>query len=170
MKRLILSRHAKSSWDHPGLRDIDRPLNKRGLKAAPIMGAALRERGLIPEAVFASPSVRTRMTSEFLTKELGFPFDQVEFVDSFYGATPGSILQFAHKLDDELSTVMLVGHNPTWTDLCHRLTGEHLDNLPTSGILVIDFDLDHWADLSNQGSRHALLIPRDFDCGGGSSN
>ncbi|MFT6178401.1 MAG: phosphohistidine phosphatase [Akkermansiaceae bacterium] len=169
MKRLILSRHAKSSWNHPELRDIDRPLNKRGLKAAPIMGGVLRERSLIPEAIFASPSLRTRMTSELLAKELAFPFDQVEFIDSFYGASPGSIVQFTQKLDDQLSTVMLVGHNPTWTDLCHRLTGKHLDNLPTSGILVIDFDINHWSDLSDLGTTSALLIPRDFACGGGSN-
>jgi phosphohistidine phosphatase len=169
MKRLILSRHAKSSWNHPELRDIDRPLNKRGLKAAPIMGGVLRERSLIPEAIFASPSLRTRMTSELLAKELAFPFDQVEFIDSFYGASPGSIVQFTQKLDDQLSTVMLVGHNPTWTDLCHRLTGKHLDNLPTSGILVINFDINHWSDLSDLGTTSALLIPRDFACGGGSN-
>jgi phosphohistidine phosphatase len=166
MKRLILSRHAKSSWDFPELRDIERPLNKRGKRAAPIMGRALKERGFIPEAIFASPSVRTRMTSALLATELDFPADQIEFIDSFYGASPGEIAHFANQLDDKLACVMLVGHNPTWTDLCHRFTGEHLDNLPTSGIMVLDFEIDSWRELSNQGTTHSLLIPRDFGCGG----
>ena len=167
MKRLILSRHAKSSWKYPELRDIDRPLNKRGRKAAPIMGGALKERGLIPEVIYASPSVRTRMTSALLAEALGFPTEQIEFIDSFYGTSPGGVVQFASKLDESLSSVMLVGHNPTWTDLCHRLTGDYLENLPTSGIIVIDFDIGHWRELSNQGKINALLIPRDFGCGGG---
>lgn len=167
MKRLILARHAKSSWKYPELRDIDRPLNKRGKRASPIMGGVLRDRDIIPEAIFASPSARTRKTSQLLAGAVGFPADRIEHVDSFYGATPGGIVHFAQGLDDDLSCVMLVGHNPTWTEMCHRLTGEHLDNLPTSGILVIDFEIDRWKDLSNQGTIHALLIPRDFGCGGG---
>ena len=61
---------------------------------------------------------------------------------------------------------MLVGHNPTWTDLCHRLTRDYLENIPTSGIIVIDFDIGHWGELSNHGKINALLIPRDFGCGG----
>jgi phosphohistidine phosphatase len=167
MKRLILARHAKSSWSYPHLSDIERPLNKRGKKAAPIMGRAMRERGIIPEAIFASPSVRTRRTSALLAEQLDFPLDDIKIVDSFYGAGPGMVVQFARELDDGLSTVMLVGHNPTWTALSHRLTGEHLGNLPTAGILVIDFEIDHWADLGSNGKRHVLLIPRDFNCGGG---
>jgi len=167
MKRLILARHAKSSWDHPELRDIDRPLNKRGLRAAPIMGRALREREFIPQAIFASPSVRTRMTSQLLAEELNFPTEEIQFIDSFYGASPGSIVHFLNQLDDALDSVMLVGHNPTWTDLHRRLTGKNLNNLPTAGILIIDFEITHWNDLSAQGSIHALLIPRDFNCGGG---
>ena len=164
MKRLILSRHAKSSWD---LRDIDRPLNKRGLRAAPIMGGVLRERGFIPDALFSSPSERTRMTSRILAEELDFPADRIEFIDSFYGASPGGIVHFVEQLDDDLSSVMLVGHNPTWEELHHRLTGERLDHLPTSGVIVIDFEIDHWRDPSQEGKIQALLIPRDFGCGGG---
>lgn len=167
MKRLILARHAKSSWSYPHLSDLERPLNKRGKKAAPVMGKALRDRNLVPEAIFASPSVRTRRTAALLAEQLDFPVEAIEIVDSFYGAGPGAVVRFARGLDDALSAVMLVGHNPTWTDLCHSLTGEHLGNLPTAGILVIDFEVDRWADLGSDGRRQALLIPRDFNCGGG---
>jgi phosphohistidine phosphatase len=167
MKRLILARHAKSSWSYPHLSDLERPLNKRGKKAAPIMGKALKERGILPEAIFASPSVRTQKTSALLAEQLDFPIEEIRVVDSFYGADPGSIVRFARELDDALSTVMLVGHNPTWTALSYSLTGQHLANLPTAGILVIDFERDRWADLDDNGQRRALLIPRDFNCGGG---
>ena len=169
MKRLILSRHAKSSWDHPGLRDIDRPLNKRGLRSAPVMGKALVARGFIPEVILASPSVRTRATADLLAEELEFSKEEIQIIDSFYGASPGGIVHFVEQLDDELNSVMLVGHNPTWEALHHRLTGEQIDHLPTSGVIVIDFEIDHWRDLSQEGEIQALLIPRDFGCGGGQS-
>lgn len=169
MKRLILARHAKSSWKHPELSDHDRPLNKRGKKAAPIMGKALLERDLIPEAIFASTSTRTRSTAALLAEQIGFPVDQIEYPGFFYGATPGDILRFVRLLDDSLRAVMLVGHNPTWTALCREWATPSLDNLPTAGILVVDLEIDSWRELPGKVSAQVLLLPRDFGCGGGQS-
>jgi phosphohistidine phosphatase len=166
MKRLILVRHAKSSWNHPDLRDIDRPLNKRGLEVAPLMGAVLNKRGYFPEAILISPSVRTRMTAGLISAELGFSEEEIQVVDSFYGASPGDVVHHARKLSDEIETAMLVGHNPTWTSLCDRLTGEFLDNLPTAGVLIIDFPVTQWCDLE-KGTLTDILIPRDYGYGGG---
>lgn len=168
MKRLLLTRHAKSSWDDPDLRDIDRPLNKRGLKAASLMGSVLKKRGYVPEAILMSPSVRTRMTAGLIAAELGFSEEEIQVVDSFYGASPGEIVHHARKFPDEIETAMLVGHNPTWTSLCTRLTGESLDNLPTAGVLIIDFSVAQWSDLE-KGSVTELLLPRNYGHGGGKS-
>ncbi|MDB4293909.1 histidine phosphatase family protein [Akkermansiaceae bacterium] len=159
MKRLILSRHAKSSWDNPELRDIDRPLNKRGLCSAPVMGKALVARGFIPEVILASPSVRTRMTADLLSEELDFPKDEIQIIDSFYGASAAEVVAVMNRLPDEVDCALLVGHNPTWTDLVNRLTGGRLVNLPTTGIVVIDFSVGSWT-LAEQGTEVATLIPR----------
>ena len=161
MKRLILSRHAKSSWDHPGLRDIDRPLNKRGLRSAPVMGKALVARGFIPEVILASPSVRTRATADLLAEELEFSKEEIQIIDSFYGASAAEVVAVINRLSDEVECALLIGHNPTWTDLVNRLTGGRLVNLPTAGIVVIDFPVERWA-LAEQGAEVATLIPREL--------
>jgi phosphohistidine phosphatase len=73
------------------------------------------------------------------------------------------VVHQARQLADEIETAMLIGHNPTWTMLCQRLTGEPLDNLPTCGILVLEFPLTHWKDLGNlPGTLIAVLRPKDF--------
>lgn len=163
MKRLLLTRHAKSSWDHPELRDLDRPLNKRGLKAAPLMGQVLKQQNLIPDTILISPPKRTRMTADLLAEELKFPLPQIQVIDSFYGASPGEVVHQARKISEEIETAMLVGHNPTWTMLCQRLTGTPLSNLPTCGILVIDFESERWSQFDHQhGTLLTRLFPRDF--------
>lgn len=161
MKRLILVRHAKSSWDHPELRDIDRPLNKRGLKAAPLMGSVLKERGYLPGVILISPSVRTRMTAQLLANELSFPEEEIQIVDSFYGASPGEVVAVINRLSDDIETAMLIGHNPTWTDLVNRLTGGSLGNLPTAGTVIVDFPVERWT-LAEQGDQVAKLIPKEL--------
>ena len=163
MKRLFLTRHAKSSWDHPDLRDIDRPLNKRGLRDAPMMGQELEKRGLIPEAILISPSRRTRATAGLLATEFSFAEDQIEIIDSFYGASESEVIHRTRKLPDSLNSAMLIGHNPTWTALINRLSSGHLVNLPTCGIAIIDFECDQWSHFDDQTGilRHSLF-PRQF--------
>ncbi|MGJ8697339.1 MAG: SixA phosphatase family protein [Verrucomicrobiaceae bacterium] len=166
MKRLILSRHAKSSWNHPDLRDIDRPLNKRGFRASPVMGRELARLGYHPDVILASPSQRTRTTAELLAAELDFDPSEIQIVDSLYGASSGEVVAIANRLDDKINTALLIGHNPTWTNVINRFTGGCLMNLPTSGIAIIDFDVDHWAQVES-GTQRDLLLPKDFGVGGG---
>lgn len=163
MKRLLLTRHAKSSWDHPDLRDIDRPLNNRGLKTAPIIGCVLKRLDYIPEAIFISPTKRTRMTAQLLANELEFPQDQIKIIDFFYGASSSEIVHKTRQISDKIETAMLIGHNPTWTELCQRLTGEYLQNLPTCGVIVIEFDAESWSQLDDHnGQLKDVLAPKDF--------
>ena len=124
MKRLILARHAKSSWSYPHLSDIERPLNKRGKKAAPIMGRALRDRNLIPEAIFASPSVRTRKTSALLAEQLidgelsvadrkaleeGESLDEIKAkLKPKKSAISADMLDTANSYDDKVAVVRLL--------------------------------------------------------------
>lgn len=156
MKRLFLIRHAKSSWDHPELRDIDRPLNEQGLHAAPLVKKAMKERNYQPDQIFLSPSKRTRMTTELL-----FPEESTEVIDSFYGATPGCIVHFLRELPNEIQAPALIGHNPTWIDLHLRLLGKPLAKLPTCGIIVMNFQCDHWSSFGDQpGELVDIIIPK----------
>ena len=86
MKKLVLIRHAKSSWKNPGLRDFDRPLNKRGKADAPEMGRRLALRSLMPDRLLSSPAKRAIRTAEIIAGAIGFPAGRISRMDRLYGA------------------------------------------------------------------------------------
>ena len=144
-KTLILMRHAKSSWDDPTLDDKDRPLNKRGKRNAPEMGRRLAEDGFMPEVVISSPARRALKTAERAASELGFEKSDVGIEDSIYSWDSNSVLEAIWGLDDDLSSVMMVIHNPAITDLVNELTGSDIENIPTAGVAVIGFEAPKWS-------------------------
>ena len=148
MKRLYLIRHAKSSWDDPDLSDIDRPLNKRGKKDAPIMGERLKnEHKAKPDLIISSPAKRAIRTARVIAKEIGYSKEKIEIKDSLYASGVTAMLNVIHYLDDSLDEVMLFGHNPDLTSLANHLSNQHVDNIPTCGIFCVDFDLKSWQDV-----------------------
>lgn len=144
MKRLLICRHAKSSWKDLSLADRDRPLNKRGKRDAPMMGKRLHQRGISPDAVITSPARRAAKTARHLAKAVHFSTSHIQVVESLYGASPWSIIEFLHTVDDSLATVMVVGHNPECTMLANLLGGLHVDNVPTCGVVALDFHIENW--------------------------
>ena len=147
MPRLYLLRHAKSSWDDPGLPDHDRPLAPRGRKAAKRMGAHLRERGIEPQLVLCSSARRTRETVERLALPSG---SQVEVEDGLYAARAGALLGRLRAVGDDVSSVLLVAHNPGVHELALALVdGEgapFADKLPTGALVDLEFE-GSWSDL-----------------------
>ncbi len=132
--RLILMRHAKSSWTEVGLTDHQRPLNARGRRDAPRMAAALHDLDMAPDLVLSSDSVRTRATWALM--EDRFPEAEVRWLPSLYLASAHE-LQEAHLGGaSECRTVMLLGHNPGISHYLHHLSGEWHD-LPTAACIVL---------------------------------
>jgi phosphohistidine phosphatase len=159
MKRLTLMRHAKSSWRMPGLPDVERPLNKRGKRDAPEMGRRLAQRGCDPQRLVSSPARRALATAKAVAKALGRSRTEIEIDDRIYGAGPAELVDVIRGLDDGLDHVMLFGHNPTVTEVVYRLTGTRLDNVPTSGVVDVELDVDAWRDLRDGGGR---LVEFDY--------
>ena len=147
MRRLVLVRHAKSSWKEPSLADFDRPLNKRGKRDAPVMGQRLAEQQIDPSLIVSSPARRARRTAEVVAEALDYPVDEIEFEDEIYEAGVGALLHLVRCLDDADREVLMVGHNPGFTDLCNLLTNEPLANLPTCATVTVEFDLTSWAQV-----------------------
>ena len=114
MKTLLLMRHAKSSWDNPGLRDFDRPLNERGLKAAPLMGRYLRAQGIAPDLIVSSPAQRAQQTAQ-LVKEAARCAAPIRYEAAIYDANLNALLKVLQALDKTTKTVLLVGHNPSFS-------------------------------------------------------
>jgi phosphohistidine phosphatase len=157
MKNLLLIRHAKSSWDDPSLNDRDRTLNKRGKKDAPAMGRWLMEKNLSPGLFLSSPAKRALKTAKLIAEELGYPKKKIEVREAIYMQGLDALLELIGELDDGLSRVYLVGHNPVLTDLANRLTGAGIQNVPTCGIVSVEFALPSWRDCVREGGRLALF-------------
>lgn len=169
MKSLYILRHAKSSWDEPELEDFDRPLNKRGKKAAPFMGRLMADRDIVPDIVVSSPAARARSTAELVAEASGFPA-QLKFDERIYEASPQMLRQVVSELDEDAGSAMIVGHNPGIEGFVSYLTGSS-ERMPTAALAHIRLNIDRWADVdSGCGELQAVLRPKDemkaFEAGG----
>ncbi len=145
MPTLFLIRHAKSSWDHPGLRDFDRPLNERGLYEAPLMAQILLREGIQPDLLVSSPAKRAWTTAMFFATAFGLREEAVRRELDIYDADPPDIMRLINQLPDSAGTIFMFGHNPTFTDVVNRFAEKHIENLPTCGIVRIESDGGSWA-------------------------
>jgi phosphohistidine phosphatase len=149
MKTLVIVRHGKSSWDDPSLSDHQRPLAKRGLKDAPKMGARLADWGPPIDRVISSSAVRALATAELVTGEMGLPWDEIQVEDALYHATEYEMLELIHDQEDYLDGLMLFGHNPGMTCLVNDLSDLDLDNLPTCGVVILQFNVESWSEIGD---------------------
>ena len=164
MKKLHLLRHAKSSWDNPGLSDRERPLNRRGRRDAPRMGRALSRR-LDPMSISVSPARRAQLTLEGVCAgwpELGGLQHPTE--EALYTFSARDLLRWIAAQGDGHRTLFLIGHNPALTDLVNTLTGSHsIDNLPTAGYAGLSLEIERWADIGPGCARlDATLFPKQL--------
>jgi phosphohistidine phosphatase len=145
MKTLILMRHAKSSWDHLGLRDLDRPLNLRGERDAPFMGSHFSEWGLFPDLLVASPAVRAQETAKRVAQVLNYPETDIATSFRLYEAGISGVIAAVQTLPSSASTACLFGHNPDISDAAAFLAGEDPMHLPTAALVSLVFAVDDWA-------------------------
>jgi len=155
MLKLSLLRHAKSSWDNPDLDDFDRPLASRGLRDAPEMGKRLAGRGIRPALIVTSPAKRALQTARLISHEIGVPARKLLQDDRIYMASVPALIAVIRGLDDAIGQVLLVGHNPGFTDLVNRISDGEIDNLPTCGYAEIEFDHTRWKDTGRRDGRLA---------------
>lgn len=151
MKKLVLIRHAKSDWSNPFLDDFLRLLNKRGEKNAPLMAKVLKEKNIRPDLIISSPSLRTKQTLEYFIKKLNYK-DEVKLEESIYEAPYENLLKVIKDILNIHKTVFLMGHNPGLCDLTNFLVDKSFENIPTCGVVEIDFDVKNWKDISKENS------------------
>ncbi len=144
MKRLVLIRHAKSSWDNPRLDDFDRPLNKRGTRDAPMMGERLAKAGVKPDVIVSSPANRAITTARVIADAVGYDSAAIRQAEQIYEASIHDLLDVIHQLPDGADLAFMFGHNPGFTRLSYHLSGEDVDNIPTCGVFTIDFPVESW--------------------------
>jgi phosphohistidine phosphatase len=163
MKTVFLVRHAKSSWKDASLDDIDRPLNKRGIRDAPFMAKLLKGRGVVPDRLFSSTAKRAQTTAEFFADQLEIPKSEIELREEIYEAFPEDLLDFIRTLPDNISTVLIFGHNPAFTTLANQFSQEYIANIPTCGIVRIESEADRWKQFSKKtGKLTAFYYPKQY--------
>jgi phosphohistidine phosphatase len=149
MKTIHLIRHAKSSWDDDTLADIDRPLNKRGIRTAKFMAAHIRDAGCGFDNVFCSSATRAQMTIDLIKGALP-DLDFAWRVDEdLYTFDWGDLLDWCLALDDAITEITIVGHNPAATDFSNRLSNADINNVPTCGYAQLTAREDcRWQEIS----------------------
>jgi phosphohistidine phosphatase len=159
VKTLTILRHAKSSWNEPGLVDFDRPLNGRGKRDAPAMGKRMKEAGIRPSLIISSPAVRAWTTAKLVATEMGYPIEFLQREPDLYHASAERLFDVIARQDEGFNNLVLVGHNPGLTDLANQLIPGLTSNLPTAGLVSVLVSNDTW---ELRGRRSVELLVHDY--------
>jgi phosphohistidine phosphatase len=166
---LYLLRHAKSSWDDPALEDHDRPLTPRGRKAAQRLAEHFRRRAIQPQLVLCSSASRAQQTLAPISAVMHLE-SRTHVESGLYAATAEQLLSRLRAVDPQVTSVLVIGHNPGLQDLTLELAGDDFEidvepreKFPTGAIAELVADRDDWAHLS-PGTAHvaSLTVPRDL--------
>lgn len=163
MKTLLILRHAKSSHDHPGISDRDRPLNKRGRHDAPRVGALLQEKSLIPDRILSSNAKRTQETTELLTTTWK-KVPPVELHADLYLAPPINFIRLLNGLNESVERPLVVGHNPG-LEVWVNLLGCEETSFPTAALACFELPIPSWSELKidTRGTLKLLWYPKEAD-------
>ena len=147
-KELFILRHAKSSWDEPNKEAKDRPLTSRGIHDAHFMANQLKKRLSKVDLILSSHANRAEHTATIFTEIIGLPFDRLRITSKIYETTESQIMTMVKNLPNEIHSVIIVGHNPTFTDFANRFLDSSIDNIPTAGIVGLTFNTSNWEEIS----------------------
>jgi phosphohistidine phosphatase len=161
MKTLYLMRHAKSSWEEPGVSDSDRPLVPKGVKKTGLIVDFLKQRGSKIDLMISSPAVRAHETAKLVAAGLGYPVSKIRTDRKIYDGYYDRILDIIYGTSDDVNSVMILGHNPTITQLANLFLHPGIEIMPTSCVVCLSFQTDRWEDIpSTEAIREFVLIPK----------
>ena len=140
MKRsLILIRHTKSAWGDLSLPDFDRPIKKDRVDDAKNMASQLKSLGIEPDLIICSPAKRTRQTAEYFYDKLKYDVNDVIFDKRIYESTAEEVLQVIREVDPKVKTLVVIGHNPSLTNLANMFAENSINEVPTTGVVWLEF-------------------------------
>lgn len=145
MKTLLLTRHAKTVQIENGLSDFDRTLAPRGQKDVKLVARELISLEYEPDIIISSPALRAKQTAELFAREFNYPEKQIKFLNYLYGYfTIQDLISDLTKIAGKSRSVQIIGHNPSIPEIGSDLYGSASEALPTTGTLVIEFDVNKW--------------------------
>lgn len=146
MKTLHILRHAKSDWSEPGQDDIDRNIRAKGIKRTELIINHMVNNQIQPELIISSHALRAIQTAKLVAKGIHYPPQAILINPRIYYSNEDQLTQIFFELSDTYASVLLVGHNPAFTDLANYYLQEKITYLPTSGLVSVDFNVDSWVD------------------------
>ncbi|MDP2386245.1 MAG: histidine phosphatase family protein [Bacteroidota bacterium] len=163
MKTLYLARHAKSDWGNEVLKDIDRPLNNRGYSDAYIQSVKFSTDQKHPDLIISSPAVRAFTTAGIFARTLKYREDKIILSPELYEASTGAVIHTIAATNNAVSTLMVFGHNPSFTEVFDEISDSYIDNIPTCGIIGVSFKIKSWAEIiTTKGHCFLSFFPKDF--------
>jgi phosphohistidine phosphatase len=160
MKTLLLVRHGKSSWEY-AVSDKDRPLLERGINDALLVASSLKSLNLKIDAVFSSPANRALHTCMIFLRQLNFDFDKFQVTNELYDFSGDDVLHTIRSFDNKLATVMIFGHNPAFTHIANSLGNTYIDNVPTTGLVQLQFEVENWTSIK-KGATIKQVFPKNL--------
>ncbi|WP_339713111.1 histidine phosphatase family protein [uncultured Kriegella sp.] len=158
MKTLILVRHGKSSWEY-SVNDKDRPLQERGINDAFLVSSSFKSQDVKIDAIYSSHANRALHTCMIFLRELNFDFSRFQPTKWLYDFSGDYVLQFIKELDNNFDAVMIFGHNHAFTHIANSLGNTYIDNVPTTGLVALEFATDDWA-MVNKGVTKQTIFPK----------
>ncbi len=171
MKSVLLLRHAKSGWGDAALADHERPLNRRGERAAEAMANHIVRHAPRPDVILCSTATRTRQTLAPLMRRLAAPAPPISLEKGLYLASEDALLGRLQAVPGHVGTVLLIGHNDGIWRLAETLAGQGRapllailrEKFPTGTLATLGAAIESWHDLvAGSGELLALVRPRDL--------
>lgn len=159
MKTLILVRHAKSSWEYK-VSDFERPLKPRGFKDADKIFKVLKNE-IHPDIIISSDANRAKTTAELYVNHLNTDKNKINLNHLLYDFSGVNLIQVVKKCKNSVDVLMIFGHNNAITNFVNTYGDVIIDNVPTCGVTIIEFNIENWSDL-NKGKTIKTLFPRDL--------
>jgi phosphohistidine phosphatase len=158
MKNLLLMRHGKSSWEL-NVNDVDRPLKQRGITDAHLVGSYLANDNLDIDFAFSSPANRALHTAMICLRNLKYPMDKFKVAPELYDFSGNQVVDFVRSCPNNLTTILIFGHNHAFTQIANSFGNEHLENVPTSGFVHLKFEEESW-EMIKKGSTIKTIFPK----------
>ena len=161
MKSVLLIRHTKSDWSNI-LPDFDRPIREDRKDDAKLIAKEVQKRHYKADYIAASPAKRTMQTAKLICDVWELKYADIVHDPSLYESSANQILSHIRSLDKKISKAVIVCHNPSVTNFVNTYTGSRIDNVPTTGAVLIHFDCDKWNEINGEGRLEWFLKPKEL--------
>lgn len=147
-KDLYIVRHGKAISDYFEISDIDRPLKEKGIVDGLNMANRLLSKEIMPEKIISSSAIRAFHSASIFCRAFDISVEKIQIEEPFYLSGTSTLLDLIMNTENSIKSLMIFGHNPTFTDLANHFLNKQIDNMPTTGVVGIRFNTKSWSELN----------------------